>query len=323
MDQGMNQQQYMNQGMYGMRQGNMYNQNPRGYPGQNNMAQFQGYNGNSANGFNASMAGYGSGVAQQQGGMGYQAFQNNYNQTPASGQTGFGQQQCGFNQFPGNTVPPQQGAVPAQAHQGQHGQDYSQNWAQQQQMQWNQGMDQSAQSWNGQQGNWGNGVPPRNGTATPNHNMYPMPNQHPPQPVPKTETKRPDAAKTNVEMQPEAYQRTLEYVQQCQSWSNTSVMSPDSSSVNGAKPKRSPGHPGADAQAMPPPAMGNGAPVAQMAPQNGAMTPRHAPNGAAPTPVMGEAPKPAQDSSSNMVIADMSSSMNTLMEENRYLHMMQ
>ena len=312
------------QGMYGMRQGNMYNNpNTRGYPGQNNMGQFQGYNSNSANGFNANMAGYGGGVAQQQGGMGYQAFQNNYNQPPASGQAGFGQQQCGFNQFPGNNVPPQQGAVPAQAHQGQHGQDYSQTWGQQQQMQWNNGMDQSAQSWNGQQANWANGVSPRNGTATPNHNMYPMPNQHPPQSIPKTENKRPDAAKTNVEMQPEAYQRTLEYVQQCQSWSNTSVMSPDSSSVNGAKPKRSPAHPGADAQAMPPPTMGTGAPLAQMAPPNGAMTPRHAPNGAAATPVMGEAPKPAQDNSSNMVIADMSSSMNTLMEENRYLHMMQ
>jgi len=91
-------------------------------------------------------------------------------------------------------------------------------------------------------------------------------------------------------------------------------MSPDSSSVNGAKPKRSPAHPGADAQAMPPPAaMGPGAPVAQMTPQNGA----------APSSVMGETAKPAQDSSSNMVIADMSSSMNTLMEENRFLHMMQ
>lgn len=318
----MNQQQYMNQGMYGMRQGNMYN-NRGGYPGQGGMGQFQGYGGGaSGNNFNPNMAGYG----QQQGGMGgYQAFQNNYSQGPASAQAGFGQQQCGFNQFPGNNVPPQQGGVPAQGHQGQHGQDYGQNWSQQQQMQWNNGMDQSAQSWNGQQANWANGVSPRTGTATPNHNMYPMPNnQHAGQAGPKAEGKRPDAAKSNVEMQPEAYQRTLEYVQQCQSWSSTSVVSPDSSSVPGAKQKQSPGHPGADAQAMPPPAaMGSGAPLAQMAPQSGTMTPRHAPGGAAATPVMGEAPKQAQDSSSNMVIADMSSSMNTLMEENRYLHMMQ
>ena len=308
-----------------MRQGNMYN-NRGGYPGQGGMGQFQGYgSGGGGNNFNPNMAGYG-GVGQQGGMGGYQAFQNNYNQAPGSG---FGQQQCGFNQFPGNNVPPQQGGVPAQAHQGQHGQDYGQNWTQQQQMQWNNnGMDQSAQSWNGQQANnWGNGVSPRTGTATPNHNMYPMPSQHNGQAGAKAEGKRPDAAKSNVEMQPEAYQRTLEYVQQCQSWSSTSVVSPDSSSVNnGAKQKQqSPGHPGADAQAMPPPAaMGSGAPsLAQMAPQSGAMTPRHAPAGAAATPVMGEAPKQAQDSSSNMVIADMSSSMNTLMEENRYLHMMQ
>lgn len=308
----MNQQQYMNQSMYGMRQGNMYNNpNNRGYPGQNNMGQFQGYSGSN---FGPNMSGYG-GVGQQQGAMGYPAFQNNYAQGASSGQGGYGQQ-CGFNQYQGNNVQAQQGGMPAQNHQAQHGQEYGQNWGQQQQqMQWNNGMEQSAQSWNGQQANWANGVSPRNGTATPNHNMYPMPNQqHTAQPIPKAEGKRPDAAKSNVEMQPEAYQRTLEYVQQCQSWSNTSVMSPDSSSVNGAKPKRSPAHPGADAQAMPPPAaMGSGAPVAQMTPQNGA----------APSSVMGETPKPAQDSSSNMVIADMSSSMNTLMEENRFLHMMQ
>merc|ERR1712130_266738 len=197
-----------------------------------------------------------------------------------------------------------------------------QNWSQQQQMQWNNGMDQSAQSWNGQQANWAAGVSPRTGTATPNHNMYPnMPGQHPGQAGPKVDSKRPDGAKSNVEMQPEAYQRTLEYVQQCQSWSSTSVVSPDSSSVNGAKQKHSPGHPGADAQAMPPPAaLGSGAPLAQMAPQSGAMTPRHAPAGAAAIPVMGETPKQAQDSSSNMVIADMSSSMNTLMKEYLQCH---
>merc|ERR1712117_451976 len=102
--------------------------------------------------------------------------------------------------------------------------------------------------------------------------MYPnMQGQHPGQAGPKGDSKRPDGAKSNVEMQPEAYQRTLEYVQQCQSWSSTSVVSPDSSSVNnGAKQKQqSPWHPGADAQAMPPPAaMGSGAPLAaQMAPQ--------------------------------------------------------
>ena len=108
--------------------------------------------------------------------------------------------------------------------------------------------------------------------------------------------------KTNVEMQPEAYQRTLEYVQQCQSWSSSNVMSPDSSSVNGAKPKRSPPHPAVDgaaaAAAMPPPMT------------NGGM----APAGSS---------RPADNNTSNMIIGDMSSSMNLLNEETRFLHMMQ
>ena len=115
----------------------------------------------------------------------------------------------------------------------------------------------------------------------------------------------PKAAVTSGEgMQPEAYQRTLEYVQQCQSWSSptnpdfTGVMSPDSSSVKGAaannKQKSSPSHSG-DSQAMPPPSR---------------------------PPPIGEPSKPVQEGG-NMVIADMSSSLNTLMEENRYLHMMQ
>merc|ERR1719507_859585 len=56
----------------------------------------------------------------------------------------------------------------------------------------------------------------------------------------------------------------------------------------------SPGHSG-DSQAMPPPSR---------------------------PPPIGEPSKPVQEGG-NMVIADMSSSLNTLMEENRYLHMMQ
>ena len=78
------------------------------------------------------------------------------------------------------------------------------------------------------------------------------------------------------------------------------MMSPDSSSVNGAKSKRSPPHPAADgaAAAMPPPMT------------NGAMTPAGA-------------SRPAENNTSNMIIGDMSSSMNLLNEETRFLHMMQ
>merc|ERR1719461_1587632 len=130
--------------------------------------------------------------------------------------------------------------------------------------------------WSGQQqqpSNWSSTMSPRGG-------MYPNPNPNPnPHPLPphtnqqshqKTETKRPGAGagKSNVEMQPEAYQRTLEYVQQCQSWSSSSVVSPDSTA---AKQKSSPPHPAA--------------------------------------------PVTVQDNSSNMVIGDMTSSMNLLNEE--------
>merc|ERR1719445_311679 len=102
----------------------------------------------------------------------------------------------------------------------------------------------------------------------------------------------------NVEMQPEAYQRTLAYVQQCQSWSSGPVMSPDSSQPNnGAKPKtRSP------AQAA-------GAPSDQG-------------TGVMPPPMASMTPRPATEAG-NMIIGDMSSSMNILTEENRFLHMMQ
>merc|ERR1719367_2578483 len=134
---------------------------------------------------------------------------------------------------------------------------------------------------------------PRNETATPNmYNNMTAGAKDSSKRAPAATATAPSAAagsnKTNVEMQPEAYQRTLEYVQQCQSWSSSNVMSPDSSSVNGAKPKRSPPHPAGDgaaaaAAAMPPPMT------------NGGMTPAGA-------------SRPADNNTSNMIIGDMSSS---------------
>ena len=243
------------------------------------------------------MGGYG--VAQQQGAMpAYQAaagFQPGYGQqTPdaaagSAGQANFQQQQW------------------QQQQQGQYGQQQQQGWGQQQ-MGWGQ---EQSQQWAGQHG-WAGGAagaasPRATATAT-NPNMYPMApqqQQQQQQPLSKPDAgKRVEAQKAAGEgMQSETYQRTLEYVQQCQSWSSptnpdyTGVMSPDSSSVKGAgteKQKSSPSHTG-DTQAMPPPSR---------------------------PPPIGEPSKPVQEGG-NMVIADMSSSLNTLMEENRYLHMMQ
>ena len=130
--------------------------------------------------------------------------------------------------------------------------------------------------------------------------MYPpqLPPHPQAQPHGKPEPKRGEggAGKSNVEMQPEAYQRTLEYVQQCQSWSSNSVMSP--ADTTGAKHKRSPPHSAQDGAVMPPPPPATGAPVAPGA-------------------------NLQDNSSNNMVIGDMTSSMNLLNEENRFLHLMQ
>ena len=136
--------------------------------------------------------------------------------------------------------------------------------------------------------------------------MYPpqLPPHSQAQPHSKAEAKRSDGAggKSNVEMQPEAYQRTLEYVQQCQSWSSNSVMSPD---TTGAKHKRSPSHNTTqDGAVMPPP------PPASLAP-------------AAPGAPGAPGANLQDNSSNNMVIGDMTSSMNLLNEENRFLHLMQ
>ena len=279
------------QGMYGnMRQQQQQQQqyNTRGYPQQGQFQQGQW----------GGMGGYG--VAQQQGAMpAYQAapgFQAGYGQQTvatataaagSAGQANFQQQQQQWQQ------------------QGQYGQQ--QGWGQQQ-MGWGQ---EQGQQWASQH-SWAGGASgatsPRAAATAPNPNMYPMVPQQQQQPMAKVEAAKrveaPKAAVTTGEgMQPEAYQRTLEYVQQCQSWSSptnpdfTGVMSPDSSSVKGAaanKQKSSPGHSG-DSQAMPPPSR---------------------------PPPIGEPSKPVQEGG-NMVIADMSSSLNTLMEENRYLHMMQ
>ena len=268
------------QGMYnngpgGQQQQQQMYAGARGYRGM--PGQFQpGYNGFNNSGYNN----------QQQGASNMAAYPQQQQQF----QAGYSQQHPGY---------------PQQQQQQQwypNGQGYDQsNWSQQQQhMGWNNGMGQ----WNGQQqpSTWANNMSPRTESSTPS--MYNnTPQQMPAPAAAKDSAKRGStagASTKNVEMQPEAYQRTLAYVQQCQSWSSGPVMSPDSSQPsNGAKPKtRSP------AQAAGAP--GDQGPGAVMPPpMAGAMTPR-----------------PATEAG-NMIIGDMSSSMNILTEENRFLHLMQ
>ena len=256
----------------------------------------------------AGARGYGGMPGQFQPGYNPQGFNNTgYSQQQgASNMAAYPQQQ---QQFQAGGYPQQHPGYPQQQQQQWYpnGQGYDQsNWSQQQQqhMGWNNGMGQ----WNGQQqpGNWANNMSPRTETTTPN--MY---NNSTQQQIPAAagakDSKRGShagaaASNKNVEMQPEAYQRTLEYVQQCQSWSNGApggVMSPDSSgqqpSNNGAKPKT-----------RSPPAQAAGAPSDQAS--------------VMPPPMV---TRPAPEAAGNMIIGDMSSSMNILTEENRFLHMMQ
>ncbi|XP_069175168.1 LOW QUALITY PROTEIN: transcriptional activator cubitus interruptus [Procambarus clarkii] len=116
--------------------------------------------------------------------------------------------------------------------------------------------------------------------------------------------------KTNSKnfMKPDTYQRTLEYVQQCQSWSST-VVKEEVSSTTDQKPKLNPNgtvagytEPGSQSTVLPQPAP-------QPAMQG---TSRFA----TPLPV-------ALAETSNMVINDMTSSLTSLQEENKYLQMIQ
>lgn len=221
-------------------------------------------------------------------------YNGQYNGQYGQQQAAYPQQQQQFQ--PGYNQQQQQqqhAGYPGQQQQW-YGQGYDQtgaNWQQQTQMGWNSQWNAGAQQQQQSAGNWSSNMSPRTDAATPA--MY-NGNSAVKDPKRAAATATSAAAtagnKTNVEMQPEAYQRTLEYVQNCQnSWS----MSPDSS--NGAKPKRSPPHSADNASA-------SAAASAVMPPPQAA---------------------PSAPQTNNMIIGDMSSSMNLLSEETRFLHMMQ
>ena len=108
-----------------------------------------------------------------------------------------------------------------------------------------------------------------------------------------------------------AYQRTLQYVKNCQSWSSPEYPAAPAQDPKEAKLKRSP----TEAQVMPPPS------IPQMpAPHvhaNGMSNGMQPMSGMPMNGMSGMMVK--QD---NMVLGDMNSSMNQLMEENRYLQML-
>ncbi|XP_069949724.1 transcriptional activator cubitus interruptus isoform X3 [Cherax quadricarinatus] len=115
-------------------------------------------------------------------------------------------------------------------------------------------------------------------------------------------------ANSKTFMKPDTYQRTLEYVQQCQSWSST-VVKEEVSSTTDQKPKLNPN--GTVAGYAEPSSQST---VLPQSAQQPAMqgTSRFA----TPLPV-------ALAETSNMVINDMTSSLTSLQEENKYLQLIQ
>ncbi|KAK7076262.1 hypothetical protein SK128_003312 [Halocaridina rubra] len=116
-------------------------------------------------------------------------------------------------------------------------------------------------------------------------------------------------------MKPDTYQRTLEYVQQCQSWSST-VVKEEVTSTTDQKPKLNPngtvaGYTGPGSQSTLNPSANLPAPIPTPQP------PSQGPSRfATPYPI-------ALAETSNMVINDMTSSLTSLQEENKYLQMLQ
>jgi len=227
----------------------------------------------------------GSGMRMYSGGMGGLGY---YPPAPAaaSGYPDYPQQQQQqqpFNQFNYQQQQQQQYEWQQQQQQ-QYGQQ--QGWTEQQHQQW-------AHSNNMEWGSWARGqAMERRGS---------QPAQPPVQPSQAAAT--PAAAS-------DSYLRTLQYVKNCQDWSTT----PD-----GAKPKRSPPpHNGA----MPPPTAmpmpqnhSNGMTIMQNGMTNGAHM------GGMPVNGMPQNVMPSKQD--NMVLGDMNSSMSSLMEETRYLQMLQ
>ena len=240
---------------------------------------------------------YGAGGGMQAGAGYYPGFQagGGYDQAAAAQ---YGQQQfpAVYNNQQQFNQQQQQQCEFNQFQQQQH--QYPANWEQQHQQSWN--MDWSWQA--------------RNQAAAavqpvPNH-QAPAPTAGNPPPVYNEAVDKVDRRGSGAGAAPsDAYLRTLQYVKNCQSWAN----SPESAD----KQKRSPPHPN---QAMPPPAMPgmqHGHASMQAAPVM--------PNGMQQMNSMqpgmpGMMPVKQQD---NMILGDMNSSMNALMEENRYLQMLQ
>ncbi|CAL4104542.1 unnamed protein product [Meganyctiphanes norvegica] len=101
-------------------------------------------------------------------------------------------------------------------------------------------------------------------------------------------------------MCPETYQRTLEYVQQCQSWSSPTVKE-EVTSTTDQKPILNP----------------NGTVVGYTGPGSHEFVAPHPPG-----PRMGTPLPKALSQTSNMIINDMNSSLNSLQEENKYLQIL-
>lgn len=121
----------------------------------------------------------------------------------------------------------------------------------------------------------------------------------------------PAAAQAPGNMRPETYQRTLEYVQQCQTWATGT----DKVAKENKPPQSEPVAKATEtaAAAVPVTAVAR----ALLSPGQDAVSSSTDPQDA------GGALQPSTGSSNNMIVGDMNSSLNQLMQENRFLQLIQ
>jgi hypothetical protein len=122
-------------------------------------------------------------------------------------------------------------------------------------------------------------------------------------------------------MRPETYQRTLEYVQQCQSWSSTGDGNNGGRAAKENKPpqQQQQQQPGACEPQMTKTAETAAVGRALLSPGQDAVSSSTDRQEAAAAAAAALLPS----SANNMVVNDMNTSLNSLMQENRFLQMIQ
>lgn len=128
---------------------------------------------------------------------------------------------------------------------------------------------------------------------------------------------------TPSNMRPETYQRTLEYVQQCQTWSTTGDSNAGARMAKENKPPHQQQQPGACEPQMTKTAETAVVGRALLSPGQDAVSSSTDRQEAAAAAAAALLPSSGSANQSNMVVHDMNTSLNSLMQENRFLQMIQ